>query len=369
MSKPLSEPSLRDVASIGLLSAAYPLATVEAVVDAAGVREERNRKLPAQLMVMFSLGMWLWPEAGYVAVLRALQSGLYWARGVPSLPELPSDGSITNARKRVGHEPLKALLATARGSEAAGDDPRASFAGLRRVAFDEMVLDAPSSPENGAVFGTPPKLRAAMLAECGTLSLLGAEVEGAAEVTSPALLERLLAAGTVDERTLLVADFPGGTGLSPMLWPAARATGAELLWRVPPSAPLPCRTVLPDGTYLSELAWPGSDRGIEVRVVEYRLDGACGDYYPVRLVTSLVDPERADAAGLAACHADRWTAGEVGRVVRLRPSTSGTALRSKSAGTALAEAWALLCVYQAMRKLVRPAPAVGRDHVRISTIG
>src|SRR5476651_2225254 len=72
---------------------------------------------------------------------------------------------------------------------------------------------------------------------------------------------------------LVLADrnFPGYD-----LWGKAVATGADLLWRVGSSFPLPVVTVLADGSYLSTLAPPkklarAGAAPITVRVVEYHL--------------------------------------------------------------------------------------------------
>jgi hypothetical protein len=50
-------------------------------IEEAGVKERRNRALPARLMVYFALALWLDFGTGYVRVLTGLLSGLRWARG------------------------------------------------------------------------------------------------------------------------------------------------------------------------------------------------------------------------------------------------------------------------------------------------
>jgi len=61
------------------------------------------------------------------------------------------------------------------------------------------------------------------------------------------------------------------------LWKQARATGADLLWRVTKIMRLACETRLPDGSYLSriypsERDWRHKTNGIVVRVIDYQLE-------------------------------------------------------------------------------------------------
>jgi Insertion element 4 transposase N-terminal len=50
---------LTDGVSIGLLATVFPDERVVAAIDEAGVKERRNRTLPARLMVYFALALWL----------------------------------------------------------------------------------------------------------------------------------------------------------------------------------------------------------------------------------------------------------------------------------------------------------------------
>ena len=77
----------------------------------------------------------------------------------------------------------------------------------------------------------------------------------------------------------------------------ARATAADLLWRVKKITWLPCERRLPDGSYLSRIYPSERDRrhrtnGIKVRVIDYRLEGVA-DAEPIyRLVTTILDHRR-----------------------------------------------------------------------------
>jgi len=88
-------------------------------------------------------------------------------------------------------------------------------------------------------------------------------------------------------------------------------SGAMLLWRVRKDLRLPCEKRLPDGSYLSRIypSQPDQKRGsngLVVRVIEYRLEGIEGAEPVYRLITTILDPEAAPAAELAALYHDRW---------------------------------------------------------------
>ena len=88
------------------------------------------------------------------------------------------------------------------------------------------------------------------------------------------------------------------------LWKRAQATQADQLWRVKKNLILPCIKRFRDGSYLSKVYASDKDRhhetnGIEVRVIEYALEGV-PDAEPIyRLITTLLDPKQAPAKELA----------------------------------------------------------------------
>jgi transposase, IS4 family len=94
------------------------------------------------------------------------------------------------------------------------------------------------------------------------------------------------------------------------LWQQAQETGADHLWRVKKNLKLPCLRRFRDGSYLSWIYASAKDRrhdknGIDVRVIEYTLEGA-PDAEPVyRLITTILIPKDAPAKELAALYHDR----------------------------------------------------------------
>jgi len=144
------------------------------------------------------------------------------------------------------------------------------------------------------------------------------------------------------------------------LWRAAAATGADLLWRVRSNLRLPRATVLADGSYLCVVYPSEKDRrhatnGVQVRVVEYRLEGVADAEPLYRLVTTILDEAQAPAADLAALYHERW---EIeGALAELKTQLRGAqvVLRSKTPDLVRQEFWGLLLAHFAVRGLMHEA--------------
>src|SRR5450756_2073387 len=96
-------------------------------------------------------------------------------------------GALTQARARLGADALKALFERVASPTSTQGSPGSWWRGLRLVAIDGTVLDVPDTPSNEAHFGKPgsgrgekkgafPQARVVALAECGTHTIIGAEI-------------------------------------------------------------------------------------------------------------------------------------------------------------------------------------------------
>ena len=56
---------LSERVALGALTATFPRALIDEVVEATGRREQRSRLLPARVTVYYVLAMTLFPSAGY----------------------------------------------------------------------------------------------------------------------------------------------------------------------------------------------------------------------------------------------------------------------------------------------------------------
>ena len=92
---------LADRIGVGVLAKAFPRATVEAVIDEAGAREQRVRMLPAWVVVYYVLSLALFMDMGGARVMRKLAGTMGWAgRGVSVA--VPSEEALSKARSLFG---------------------------------------------------------------------------------------------------------------------------------------------------------------------------------------------------------------------------------------------------------------------------
>jgi hypothetical protein len=243
------------------------------------------------------------------------------------------------------------------------------------VSLDGSCLDVADTAENNTAFGRPgagrgesafPQVRFVALVENGTHVLFGARLGGFADGETT-LAHAALPALRPGMLCLADRQFFGHA-----LWQAAAATGADLLWRVKRSSRLPREAVLADGSYLTTIYPSEKDRrhqttGIQVRVVEYRLEGIAEAEPLYRLVTTILDPAAAQAAELAALYHERW---EIeGALAELKTHLRGArmVLRSKTAELVRQEFWGLLLAHFAIRGLMHEAALrAGEDPDRLS---
>jgi hypothetical protein len=382
------------------LTCDVPPELVDEMTELAGCREKRSRLLPARAVVYFVLGLCLFSGAdsmgppGYRSVMRSLMHG---ARHVAGLA-VPSASALCRARQRLGAKPFELLFERLAGPVAAAGEAGAFALGLLLVAWDGTGIDVPASAATIAAFGTAagagPQLRLMALVECGTHAVIGAAFDGLARASEHVLARRLLAC--LRPGMLLLADrnFPGWE-----LWGLAAGTGAELCWRVQDRRVLEPVVRLPDGSFTAVMptpeaartAWKRRQRGLpplsdghRVRVIEYSLtvtrrDGTSRTE-AFRLVTTLLDPQRAPAAELAALYHERWEAENGYAELKTRLRGAGFTLRSRTPELACQEMWAFLIVWQAISALRRQAAAqastdpdrasftvairIARDHAR-----
>jgi hypothetical protein len=312
-----SLPAGSRIISLGVIAKFFPLEKVRGVLEETGRASVRERDLPAHVVVYYVIALALYMRSSYREVLRCLLEGVQWLLDPSAALKVAGKSGISQARSRLGVEPLKALYEAVVIPIAERRTKGAWYRNWRLVSLDGSTLDVADSAENEEVFGRPgasrgssafPKLRFVGLLENGT------HVLWAAQLAPYAIDEITLARQVVpalQKGMLCLAErfFPGY-----QLWQAATQTGADLLWRTRQNARLEVDRRLPDGSYLSRLYLCISDRrnrrkAIVVRVIDYRLKDV-PDAEPVyRLITTILDPKQAPARELAALYHERWEIG------------------------------------------------------------
>ena len=353
---------LSDRISLGVIARAVPPARVRQVLAETGRAGERERDLPAPVMVYYAIALALYMGSSTREVLRCLLEGLRWLWGAEAV-KIAGKSGISQARSRLGEAPLRRLYEDLVQPVATRASKGAWYRGWRLASLDGMCLDAADTEENRAEFGAPgasrgesafPQLRLVALVENGTHVLFGARLGRYAE--GEATLARAVL-GALRPGMLCLADrqFFGHA-----LWRRAAETGADPLWRVKGNLRLPRETVLPDGSFLTTIYPSEGDRrhrtaGLQVRVVEYRLEGVPDAEPLYRVVTTILDPRKAPAAELAAlCH-ERWEVEVALAELKTRLRGARVVLRSKAPELVRQEVWGLLLAHFAVRGLMHEA--------------
>ncbi len=353
---------LSDRISLGVIARAVPPERVRQILIETGRASERERDLPAPVMVYYAIALALYMGSGTREVLRCLLEGLRWLRGAEAVKVAGKSG-ISQARSRLGEAPLRRLYEELVQPIATRASQGAWYRDWRLVSLDGSCLDVADTEANRAAFGSPgasrgasafPQLRFVALVENGTHVLFGAHLGRYAEGETT-LAHSTLAALRPGMLCLADRQFFGHA-----LWLAATATGADLLWRGKHNLRLPREAALADGSYLTTIHPSDKDRrhrtgGIRVRVVEYRLEGMAGAEPLYRVLTSILDPQRAPAAELAALHHERWEI-EVA-LAELKAGSRGArvVLRSRTPEVVRQEFWGLLPAHFAVRGLLHEA--------------
>jgi hypothetical protein len=354
---------ITDYISLGVIAKFFPLEKVRGVLEETRRASVRERDLPAHVVVYYVIALALYMRSSYREVLRCLLEGVQWLLDPSAALKVAGKSGISQARSRLGAEPLKALYEAVVIPIAERRTKGAWYRNWRLVSLDGSTLDVADSAENEEVFGRPgasrgssafPKLRFVGLLENGT------HVLWAAQLAPYAIDEITLARQVVpalQKGMLCLAErfFPGY-----QLWQAATQTGADLLWRTRQNARLEVDRRLPDGSYLSRLYLCISDRrnrrkAIVVRVIDYRLKDV-PDAEPVyRLITTILDPKQAPARELAALYHERWEIETALDELKTHLRGAQIVLRSKTPELVKQEFYGLLMAHFAIRGLMHEA--------------
>jgi hypothetical protein len=97
-----------DHVSLGVIARTFPLDQVRQILAETGKTSERERDLPAQVMVHYGIALALYMTSGTREVLRCLLEGLRWLWGAEAVRVAGKSG-ISQARSRLGEAPLRRL--------------------------------------------------------------------------------------------------------------------------------------------------------------------------------------------------------------------------------------------------------------------
>ena len=366
---------ITDFISLGVITKSFPVNAIRAALSSTGRTSIRQRDLPAHVVVYYVIALALYMQSSYREVLRCLLDGVQWLLGPGTTLKVAGKSGISQARTRLGWEPLRQLHDHIVKPIAVEATKGAWYRTWRLISVDGSTMDTADEKDNEKTFGRPsasrgksayPQIRFVSLVENGTHVLFGTRMGGVdtGEIT---LAKEVLTSLVTGMLCLADRNFFGFE-----LWNQARATGADLLWRIKKNLRLPCEKRLPDGSYLSRIyASPKEQRhgqnGVVVRVIEYRLEGIPGTEPIYRLLTTILDHEAAPADELAALYHERWEIETALDELKTHLRGSRIVLRSKTPDLVQQEFYGLMMAHFAVRGLMHEAAlAADEDPDRLS---
>ena len=354
---------ITDYISLGVITKTFPLSSIGPVLSKTGTASVRQRDLPAQVVVYYVIALALYMQSSYREVLRCLLEAVQWLRD-PSLGvRVAGKSGISQARTRLGWEPLRQLHDELVKPVAVRNTRGAWYRSWRLVSLDGSTLDVADEKANEDAFTRPgasrgssayPQIRFVSLVENGTHVLFGSQMDSyrTGEIT---LAKAVLPALRKGMLCLADRNFFGFE-----LWQLAQAPGADLLWRMKKNMRMACEKRLTDGSYLSrvypsERDWRHKTNGIVLRVVDYRLEGIEGSEPIYRLATTVLDPGKAPAGELAALYHERWEIETAFDELKTHLRGAKIILRSKTPDLVRQEFYGLLMAHFAIRGLMHEA--------------
>ena len=354
---------ITDYISLGVITKTFPLSSIGPVLSETGTASVRQRDLPAQVVVYYVIALALYMQSSYREVLRCLLEAVQWLRDPSVGVRVAGKSGISQARTRLGWEPLRQLHDELVKPVAVRSTRGAWYRSWRLVSLDGSTLDVADEKGNEEAFSRPgasrgssayPQIRFVSLVENGTHVLFGSQMDGyrTGEITlAKAVLPRLR------KGMLCLADrnFFGFE-----LWQLARGTGADLLWRMKKNMRMACEKRLPDGSYLSRVYpsardWRHKSNGVVLRVIDYRLEGIEGAEPIYRLATTILDPVKAPADELAALYHQRWEIETAFDELKTHLRGAKIVLRSKTPDLVRQEFYGLMMAHFAIRGLMHEA--------------
>jgi len=354
---------ITDYISLGVVTKTFGPDKIRKVLAETGRESVRERALPAHVAMYYSIALALYMQVSCKEVLRCLLEGLQWLSKPGASLRVAGKSGISQARGRLGVEPVKRLHDETVAPLASKSTRGAWYREWRLVSLDGSTLDVTDTKANEEAFGRPgasrgasayPQIRFVSLVENGTHVLFGSRM-GDYQTGEVSLAKE--AFGSLKSGMLCLADrnFFGFE-----LWRQAQATGAELLWRVKKNVRLVAETRLADGSYLakiypSEKGRRNKRNGVVVRVIEYMLPGVPDAEEVYRLVTTILDPEKARAKELAPLYHERWEIENALDELKTHLRGSKIVLRSKTPELVRQEFYGLMMAHFAVRGLMHEA--------------
>lgn len=326
---------------------------IEQALGYTGKASIRQRRLPAQQVVWLVIALAIYRHRSVRQVMAELDLAL------PDLKErCVTDSAVTQARHRLGEEPLAWLFSASAQQWRLQDAQRYDFHGLHLLAMDGTTLKLADSAANRQHFGSPHFAKGAVAsyphARMVTLCVLNTQLVLAAEFGSYHQHEMSYALKlqeaipdhslTVFDRGFLAAELLHGLGKK----------GEQRHFLIP--AKTNTRWTLVEGTAedgLVEMKVSAAARKHDSSLPKHwrvrAIAGCDGQGKTVYLLTSLTDRKRYPADAVRRCYLSRWQIETSYREMKQSMMGMALSLRSHSVDATRQEIWGMLIAYNLVR--------------------
>ncbi len=346
---------------------------IQKALQATGTATMRKRRLPAEQVIWFVVGMALFRDRSIVDVVDSLDLALPGPGGLTVAPS-----AVPKARTRLGEEPMEWLFNTCAKHWAHASADRYRWKGLALYGVDGTSLRVPDSEENRAHFGSQANSRgesAYPLLRLVALFALRSHLIAAARFgpysTGETTYARELWSALPDD-SLCIVDrlYFSAEALIPL---ARDGNSRHWLTRAKKNQSWRVIEELGKDDHLVEMKVSASARKKDpslpelwkLRAIRYKRAG----YQPQWLLTSLLDAKTHPAQEVAVLYHERWEI-ELGYdEIKTEMLDREEAIRSKSKAMVRQEVWGILLAYNLVRlEMERVAEEAGVPPTRISFI-
>lgn len=347
---------------------------VEEALAATGTASVRKRRLPAEQVLWLVIGMALMRNESLERVVSWLDLALPTPRGEPV-----AKSAITQARRRLGEDPLAYLFVVTAAAWAADSAARYRWRGLSLYGLDGSTLRVADSPENWKTFGghvgngqrngsAYPTVRMVALLALRSHLLSAVVFDGYA--TGETTLARDLWRELPDDSLLIVdrafweAEALTGlqsTGNRHWLIRARKETKLRRLERLGPNDAL-VEVVLSKSTRKRN---PDLPAAWTARAIRYQRKG----FRTVTLLTSMVDATVYPPGEVASLYHERWELELAYDEIKTHMLAREEAIRSRTPDGVRQEIWGIALAYNLVRlEMERAADEAGVEPTRISFV-
>ncbi|MDR2387296.1 MAG: IS4 family transposase [Deltaproteobacteria bacterium] len=349
--------------TIGYFAKILPRSLIDQVLALTGRDSMRIRLFPAPEVVYFLMFMAINRRPSLEEIVRIFNQSIQKLSWAPQNCPRPNKSAISQARTRLGSEPIRLMADQVLRPMAWPDYPGAWYKGQRLMSMDETSFDLPDQQENAAYFGYPeapkgqavlPQVKVLALVETATRTITAAEM-GPCSLDSRDFTEKLLQRKKISANMLWLADWNHvGDGLLSK----ALALKAKVICSVQAEINYQHIKDLPDGSILATIYDPASNHGsVYVRVIKHKPEKPGPEnqkkpYEKYPLLTNFLNHEQAPAHELSALYYENHKIDSLYGEFKKSSRGARTILRSKKPDLVLQELWALLLAHFALKDLM-----------------